>query len=584
MATPRIKPKQTQPKPAPYTGASALIEALNDAGVSYLFANFGSDHPGIMEALAYAKASGGRAPKVITCPNEMVALTCAQGYYQMSGKPQAVLIHVDCGTQSLAGAIHNVAKCRVPVIILAGASPYTQEGELKGTRNEFIHWLQDVPDQRGIVRGYMKYENELRTGRNVKQMMHRAMQIATSDPKGPVYLMAAREVFEEEIPPVKVDPAQWQKIASLPLPEQGLDELVASLLSAKKPLVVTSYLGRNPAAVGELVRLCDRLGIGVLESVPNYMNFPADHPCYTGQQGNEKIQNAALADADVVMVLDSDVPWIPLFNRPSAGAKICHIDVDPIKERTPLWYIPAAQVFRADCETALRQIHTRLDNTKINQSAVKQQRAHFTSLHNQWRDILLEKEKPKAGITPEYLTACVRRQTDRDTVIVNEGITNYSVINNHTMCSRPGTRFTSGASSLGWNGGAAMAMKLAAPDRTVVCMTGDGSFMFSVPATVHWMARKYKTPFLTVIFNNGGWRAPRFSMLGVHPDGFGSQERDLNIAFDPSPDYSAIAAAAGGAYGRKVENVADVEPAIAEALRVIREEKRCAVLDVILSM
>jgi acetolactate synthase-1/2/3 large subunit len=176
----------------------------------------------------------------------------------------------------------------------------------------------------------------------------------------------------------------------------------------------------------------------------------------------------------------------------------------------------------------------------------------------------------------------VRRQTDRDTVIVNEGITNYSVINNHTMCSRPSTRFTSGASSLGWNGGAAVGIKMAAPEKTVVCLTGDGSFMFSVPATVHWMARKYETPFLTVVYNNGGWRAPRFSMLGVHPEGFGSREPDINIAFDPAPDYSGIAAAAGGAYARKVERVEDVEAAIAEGLRVVREEKRCAVLDVML--
>ena len=573
-----------QQQPSLYTGGSALIEALNDAGITHIFANFGSDHPAIMEALAVCKKTGKTAPRVITCPNEMVALSCAQGFTQLTGRPQAVLIHVDCGTQALAGAIHNVAKCRVPVLILAGASPHTQEGELRGSRNEFIHWLQDVPDQRGIVRGYMKYDNELRTARNVKQMIHRSLQIATSDPKGPVYLMAAREVFEEEIPAIEVNRAQWQQVAPLALPEDGLSELVQSLVTAKRPLVVTSYIGRSVAAVGELVRLCERLGVGVLESVPNYMNFPADHACYTGQQGNEKMQNVALAEADFVMVLDSDVPWIPLFNRPSDGAKIVHIDVDPIKERTPLWYIPAAQVFRADCATALRQIHARLDAMKLDGAAVAKRRSHYGSIHKAWADVLVEKEKMKPGaITPEYVTACVRRQMDETTVIVNEGVTNYSVINNHTMCSRPGTRFTSGASSLGWNGGAALGMKIAEPDKTVVCLTGDGSFMFSVPATVHWMARKYQAPFLTVVYNNGGWRAPRFSMLGVHPDGFGSREPDVNIAFDPVPDYSGIAAAAGGSYARKVEKVEEVEAAIAEGLRVVREEKRCAVLDVVLA-
>jgi acetolactate synthase-1/2/3 large subunit len=484
-----------------------------------------------------------------------------------------VLVHVDCGTQAMAGAIHNVAKCRVPVLIFAGASPYTQEGEFKGSRNEFIHWIQDVPDQRGILRGYMKYENELRTGRNIKQMIYRALQIASSDPPGPAYLMAAREVFEEEIPPVSIDPARWQPIAPQPLPESGLTELVDSLRAAKSPLVVTSYLGRNPDAVSELVRLADRLDVGVLESVPSYLNFPTDHPCYVGQQGNEHMQNPSLAEADLVLVLDSDVPWIPVFNKPADGAKICHIDIDPLKERTPLWYISAAQVFRADCATALRQINSRLDDAKP--------KANYRDRHDTWVAELARREQPQAGvITAEYLTACVRRQIDRDTVIVNEGITNYSAINNHIGCTKPRTRFTSGASSLGWNGGASIGMKLACPDKTVVCLTGDGSYMFSVPSTVHWMARKYQTPFLTVVYNNRGWRAPKFSMLAVHPQGYASKAQDIDVAFDPPPDYSGIAAASGGAFAKIVKAVDDVEPAVAEALKVVRKEKRCAVLDV----
>src|SRR5579872_4449072 len=570
VAFPQAGPQQSQP--SMYTGASAMIEALVDAGVSYLFVNLGSDHPGILEALAQARATGKPVPKVVTCPNEMVALTCAQGFVQISGRAQAVLVHVDCGTQAMAGAIHNVAKCRVPVLIFAGASPYTQEGELKGSRNEFIHWLQDVPDQRGILRGYMKYENELRTGRNIKQMIYRALQIASSDPQGPAYLMAAREVLEEEVPPVSIDSARWTPIAPQPLPESGLDELVDSLVVAKQPLVVTSYLGRNPEAVTELVRLADRLGIGVLESSPSYLNFPSDHPCYVGQQGNEHMQNPSLAEADLVLVLDSDVPWIPAFNKPSESAKICHIDIDPLKERTPLWYISAAQVFRADCATALRQINERL------QGAPK---APYREKHEAWvAELMRREQQPTEVITAEYLTACVRRQIDRDTVIVNEGITNFSAINNHIGCTKPGTRFTSGASSLGWNGGASIGMKLACPDKTVVCLTGDGSYMFSVPSTVHWMARKYQTPFLTVIYNNRGWRAPKFSMLAVHPDGYASKAQDIDVAFDPPPDYSGIAAAAGGAFARIVKKVDDVESAVADALKVVREEKRCAVLDV----
>ncbi len=185
-----------------YTTGAAFLDALKEGGVSYLFCNFGSDHPSIIERLAEAATQGQPLPRVVTCPNEMVGLSAAQGYAQVTGRAQAVLVHVECGTQSLAGAVHNVAKGRAPVLIFAGASPFTQEGELRGSRNEFIQWIQDVFDQRGLVRGYVKYENEIRTGRNVKQLVHRALQFAHSDPKGPVYLVGAREVMEEEMRPV----------------------------------------------------------------------------------------------------------------------------------------------------------------------------------------------------------------------------------------------------------------------------------------------------------------------------------------------------------------------------------------------
>src|SRR5262245_6510423 len=221
-----------------YTASTALIEALSEAGVSFLFANLGSDHPGIIEALAEAKATGKPAPRLITCPNEMVALSAAHGFAQITGQAQAVIVHVECGTQALAGAIHNAAKGRVPVLIFAGASPFTQEGELRGSRNEFIHWIQDVFDQRGIVRGYVKYDNEIRSGRNIKQMVHRALQFAHSDPCGPVYLMAAREVLEEEVPPVTIDPAHWPPVAPASLSTHAAAKIIEALRRAQRPLIV----------------------------------------------------------------------------------------------------------------------------------------------------------------------------------------------------------------------------------------------------------------------------------------------------------------------------------------------------------
>jgi len=573
-----------------YTTGAAFLDALKEGGVSYLFCNFGSDHPSILERLAEAATQGQPLPRVVTCPNEMVGLSAAQGYAQATGRAQAVLVHVECGTQSLAGAVHNVAKGRAPVLIFAGASPFTQEGELRGSRNEFIQWIQDVFDQRGLVRGYVKYENEIRTGRNVKQLVHRALQLAHSDPKGPVYLVGAREVMEEELASEAlpaIDVAEWAPIAPAALPPDGVDAIAGALAQARRPLVVTSYLGRSAAAVDALGALCRRVGAGVLESVPNAVNFPGDDPLYQGNQWNEQRQNPVLAAADVVLVVDSDVPWIPVVSRPAAGAHVFHIDVDPLKQQMPLWHIPARQTFRADAALALRQIDERLASGAIAVDArsVEERRVHYAGLHEaRARGLEAREAAPAAGapITPEFLTACVRAAIDDETIVLSEGITNYGVIVDHLARRRAGTLLTSGGGSLGWCGGAAIGVKLARPESTVITLSGDGSYLFSIPTAVHWMARRYETPFLQVIYDNGGWKAPRFSALSVHPAGHASAAdgKALGLSFAPAPDHAGIAAASGGAFARTVTRPDEVAPALAEALDVVRREKRCAVLDV----
>jgi acetolactate synthase-1/2/3 large subunit len=563
-----------------YTTGTAFLEALLESGVEYVFANLGSDHTSIIEAYADGRRAGKKLPQLITAPHEMVAMTAAHGYAQASGRAQAVVVHVECGTQSLAGAVHNAAKGRVPVLVFAGASPATQEGEARGSRNEFIHWLQDVFDQRGIVRGYMRYDNEIRVGANVKQIVHRAMQFAHSDPRGPVYLVGVREVMEAEIPPVTIDTRKWPSIAPTALPPDAPAAIANALAAAKRPLIVTSYLGRNPDAVEPLARLCQRLGIGVLESVPNHLSFAHDHPLYQGSQWNEKRQNVALAEADVILVVDSDVPWIPQINKPSRDAKIIHIDVDPLKQQMPLWYIGAEQMYRADAGIALGQINAYLDSVKVNEFAASERRAHYERRHAERAAQLRRAEQPSGdAITPEYLTACVGKAIGPDAIVLSEGVTNFHHIANHSGRTKPGTLMTSGGGSLGWNGGAAVGVKLARPDAFVTAMCGDGSYMFTIPSTVHWMAKRYRTPFLQVIYNNKGWRAPRLSAMAVHPDGYASRGDDIGVSFEPTPDYAGIAAAAGGAHAETIRRTEEVIPAIERAVRAVREEGRCAVID-----
>jgi acetolactate synthase-1/2/3 large subunit len=562
-----------------YTASTAFLEALAEAGVSYIFANFGSDHPGMLEALAEAKQNGTSMPAVVTCPSEFVAMSTADGFARVTGQAQAVVVHVECGTQSLGGAVHNASRGRCPVLVFAGASPATQEGEEFGSRGEFIHWLQDVFDQRGIVRGYMKYDNELRSAANVKQIVHRALQFAHSSPSGPVYLMGAREVMQCPCERVEINTAHWQPMAPAGLPTQAVETIIEDLLGAERPLIVTSYIGRNPAAPAELVTFAERLGIGVLESIPSAMNFPPDHPLHQGIQWNEPTPNDALAQADVVLVIDSDVPWIPLLNHPSRHACVHHIDLDVLKEEMPLFYIPAVVRAKADAATALRQLNAALDEHGLAETQ-DESFAYWRARHERIVAELRERERPAAEITIPHLMAVLREHVDENTIVINESVTSFQATFQHLGMKWPGSIFTSGAGSLGWNGGAALGAKLAAPEKTVIAITGDGSYMFSQPASVHWMSRACDAPFLTLVLNNGGWKAPRLSMLSQYPDGAGAKANDLGVAFDPPPDYGAIAAAAGGAHAAVVKSPGEIKHALERALRIVREERRSAVLDI----
>ena len=394
--------------------------------------------------------------------------------------------------------------------------------------------------------------------------------------------MGPREVMEEDVPLVAIDRAAWVPVAPTALPAAGAVRIAADLARARRPLIVTSYLGRNPAAVARLVALCERLGIGVLESVPNALNFPTRHPLYLGNQWNQPRQNPALAEADVILVLDSDVPWIPAVSRPSEDAVIHHVDVDPLKAQMPLWYIGARTSFRADGATALEQIDAALNDIHVDGAAVSARRAHYASMHEARETALdaLETEGTDDAIPGETLVATVARHLDDASIVISEGISHYHTIIDHLHLEQPGSLFNSGGGSLGWHGGAAIGAKLARPDATVVAMTGDGSYMFSVPSSVHWIARAYGTPFLTVIFNNRGWKSPKLSTLAVHPTGYASRANTLDVSFDPPPDYAGIAAAAGGALAITVRKPAELEDAVARAFRTVREDRRCAVLDV----
>ncbi len=561
-----------------YTASDALTDALVSAGVTHIFVNSGTDYPPIIESWAKYEALGLQKPDIIISPHEYAALCAAQGFAQMTGKAQAVFVHVDVGTQNLGGAVHNAFRCRVPVYILAGVSPYTMEGELRGGRNAQIQFLQNVSDQAGIVRGYTKMNYELRSGKNVQQMVYRALQLAGSEPKGPVYTVASREVLEEEGCDIKADPSTWAPVAPTALDDDSIELLAEALLGAKKPLIITSYLGRNAESVGALVKLSDRLAIPVVEMYQYYMNFPSDNDMHLGFDSH-----VLLKDADLVLVIDCDMPWVPVIAKPAEGCRVFYIDSDPIKEHIPLWYIPSERFMKADSRVALKQLNKCLDakHLEIIHDAIAQRRKNATGLHGALIKKCRAEETDDRNLTSEFVTQCIREVIDEDTVVLNETISDRAAVDRHLPRTKPGTLFSSGGSSLGWHGGAAIGMKLACPEKDILALTGDGTYIFSCPTAVYWMARKYNTPFMTVIFNNQGWNAPKLITKGEHPDGYAAERNTFWTSFNPPAQLDLIAAAAGGAFARTVTEPGALKEALLEGRQAVRDGC-CAVINVMM--
>lgn len=448
---------------------------------------------------------------------QMVAMSMADGYARLTGKPQCVIVHVDVGTQGLGAAVHNASTGRAPVLVFAGMSPFTLEGELRGSRSEFIHWLQDVPDQKAILGQYCRYAAEIKTGTNIKQMVNRALQFATSDPKGPVYLCGAREVMEADIEPYSLKQDQWDPVELGGLPTKAVTRIAEALAGAEKPLLVTGYAGRNQEIPRALVELADTVkGLRILDSGGSEMSFPGDHPAWLGlRYGAEP----SIEEADAIIVLDCDVPWIQTRCKPKEDAKIFHIDVDPLKQLMPLFYIQSQARYRADALTAVEQITAALKTGDAAQTLASRDLATVEAARRESYELRLA-TIDKAASAPlaegsfgsGHLAKVLRQVCPDDTIWAVEAVTNTTYIHDNLRPTHPGSFINCGGGGLGWSGGGALGIKLATDaegkPKFVCQIVGDGTFLFSVPGSVYWISKRYNIPILTIVLNNKGKSSP----------------------------------------------------------------------------
>ena len=556
-------------------GAEAFVELLNANGVDYIFLNPGTDTYAIQEAVCKFKALDKRTPEIVLCLHESVAMAAAHGYFMVSGKPQVVFVHADLGPQQVGGALHNAQRGRAGVVLCSGRVPSSIDNRLNQ-----VHWLQEQFDQAGVVRNYVKWEYELRTNDNIHHVVQRAFQVASSEPCGPVYLCMPTDLLAEKMTGVRIPPVVRHGASSACGIDNALLAEVASLLTeAEKPLIITGYSGRHLDSVASLVELAETLGARVVTSQTR-MNFPTTHPLFGGF-----LPAPYIKDADVVLIIDHDVPYVPAQAKPEPDARIIHIDIDPLKQNFPLWGFPVDILVQADSSRVLPVL-----SQMIQQKVTPKQRARFQArfkqlqgehqkMQEEWRNLAITGAAQKP-ISPDWLCHCVDEVLDEDTIVVGEPVTNLAVLLRQVHRTQPGTYFLSGGSNLGWGLGAALGTKLASPDRTVVTMVGDGSFVFGCPTAALWAASNFHAPFLCIIFNNMQYTAPKLTIKqSLGPESYSMKTgRWIGTDIRPCPDYAAIAQACH-AYGRMVADPSELKAALNEALDQVRGGKP-AVLDV----
>jgi acetolactate synthase-1/2/3 large subunit len=564
------------------SSAHYILEGLVDLGIDYIFSNFGTDHVALIEEMARWRKEDRKYPEVVLCPHENVAIHMAAGYAAMTGRGQAVMVHVDAGTANSAMGMHNMFRGRLPVMLIAGKAPFTLRGELPGSRDNYVHFVQDPFDIGSLVRPYVKWEYSLPSGVIAKEVLRRGHTVMQSDPPGPVYLTLPREVLDERWSAAEVrsfSAERYGPVAAGGIDAARLQQIADRLMAARAPMAVTSYAGRKAEAVDAMRELGELCGIRIYEFQPTHMSISRESPCFGGFD-----PGAGLAQCDLGLLLDVDVPWLPRFTQENPETRWVHIDVDPVKKDFPMWGFATDLRVQADCACVLRQL-----SELIRAQADEGFKARVAERMRGWSDARrarLDTAAAAAGqpgrvgaITPASVCAALGRALNADDVVVNEAIRNSPAVLNQIPRTLPLTLLGAAGGGLGYSGGMALGVKLARPGVRVVQVVGDGGFHFSTPTSVYAVAQRYGVPIFTVVLDNGGWQAVKEAVLRVYPKGAAAEADEFQARLQGQERRFEQVCTAFGGYGEQVSDPAELESAIARCLEAV-ERGQAAVLNV----
>jgi acetolactate synthase I/II/III large subunit len=555
--------------------AETLLSLLKSRGIENFFINAGTDFAPLVEGYArLSETAMIRFPRLVVAGHESVVMGMAHGAYLMTGRPQAVMFHVNVGTANAACGVLNAARENVPIVVCAGRTPIFEGGKL-GARNTRVAWGQEMFDQGGLVREVTKWQYELRGALHVEDVVDRALTIAMSEPRGPVYLTFPREVLAERPASVcSTKPKVSVPTNAYPDPD-GICRLADALVDAEMPIISALASGADPTSVKLLAQICDEFAIGYVEEQARYLNLASDHPLHLGFR-----LSPVLDVADAWLFVESDVPWMRDWGMPRSDAFIAHAGSDPAFVTYPMRSHRCDLSIKCGATPLFQALIEALQNRSGRIGLNRRERiaGHASRL----RELSARTQAKLLGgdtrITSESLSAVLGEVLSDDCTLFNE----YWVAPEMLTRRRPASYFYLPATGgLGWALPAAVGAKLVRPDRTMVAAIGDGTYMFSNPTACHHASQKHGLPVLTIIANNSRWDAVDLTARFVYPDGHMSKREWQDISdLRPSPAYHKVITASGG-LGIVVSEPAELADALRSGLHAVQHEGREALINVI---
>ena len=556
------------------SAGGAIFARLKALGVDYVFANSGTDFPPVIEGLAEAKAKNLDLPRALVIPHEHAAMGMAHGYYLMSGRAQAVMLHTNVGlANGVIGAI-NAACEHIPLLLMSGRTPATEQGRF-GARTVPIAWGQEMRDQAAMIRESCKWDYELRFPEQVAGLLDRAHAIANSTPKGPVYLALPRETLCEQAPSEGLEgPPTLAPVVGAPDPA-ALAQAAQLLARATAPLVIAQRGAGDADSFRAFAEWAADWGIAVCSWWATHLAISTEHPCHVGAD-----PGPWLAEADVVVVLDCLAPWWPDRHPLPEGARVINIGPDPLFSRFPVRNFRSDLSIAGESRLTIPGLIAAMRDLPRDDKAIAARRAKLAEASAALR----RKQRGQAaadsagGITKALVSLRLGEAlAGLTSSVFSELGTQLGILRREAHRSWFQEPHSGG---LGWSFPAALGAQLAEPERLCVATLGDGSYLFANPTVCHQIAEALGLPVLVIVLNNAEWGAVRASVKGLYPEGHAARANEMPLtALKPSPDFTQTAAASR-AWARRVSDPAELEGALAEALRVVCEERRQALLDI----